>query len=70
MYILQDKTGRRAAHWSEIKSRVRTHEGELLTVRKGREYQTKYGKKHLNWDTDGPVHVPYNRVKEFEKTGR
>ena len=41
------KKGQRLSHWKEITSRVRTHEGELLSGNKGRTYQEKYGQKYL-----------------------
>ena len=41
------RKGKRVNHWQEIASRVRTHEGELLSGNKGRDYQQRYAQKHL-----------------------
>ena len=38
---------RRINHWGEIKSRITTHEGEVLHGTKGRNYQQKWGQKYL-----------------------
>ena len=45
-----DKLGRRLSHWKDIKTRVRTHEGELLSGKQGLEYQKKFSKKYLGRD--------------------
>ena len=37
-------------HLKFIRSRVRTHEGELLLEKKGRSYMDKYSKKYLGKD--------------------
>lgn len=69
MYIGKSKKGQRVAYWNEIKSRVTTHEGELLSGEKGREYQKKYSKRYLGRDLSRPVN--YNKVsylQELEKT--
>ena len=41
------------SHLKEIRSRVRTHEGELLTGKKGRTYMDKYSKKYLGKNLTG-----------------
>lgn len=65
------KKEQRAAKWSDIKSRVTTHEGELLTGRKARDYAQKYSKKYLGRDLSvGGFKVDPSRVEQFEKTGR
>lgn len=38
---------KRIAHWKKIKSRVTTHEGEMLTGQRGESYINKYGKQYL-----------------------
>jgi len=47
-------TGKRLSHWGDIKSRVTTHEGEMLTGAKGRDYQKKYSKQYLGKDMSAP----------------
>lgn len=41
------KKGKRLAHWKEITTRITTHEGELLSGSRGREYTQKFGQKYL-----------------------
>ena len=41
------KRGKRLTHFKEITTRVRTHEGELLSGVKGQKYQQRYGEKYL-----------------------
>lgn len=68
---IRGRVGQRAAYWGEIKSRVTTHEGEILTGQKGREYARKYSKKYLGRDLSANgFRVDPNRVEEFEKTKR
>lgn len=45
----------RMSHWKEIKSRVTTHEGQILSGKEGREYQQKYSKRMLGADLSRPV---------------
>ena len=69
--IDMSKTARRARHWGEIKSRVTTHEGELLSGQKGREYMRKYSKTYLGKDLSAEgFKVDSSRVEQFEKTGK
>jgi hypothetical protein len=71
MHILLPKKEQRRHYWQEIKKTVRTHEGELLTGSKGRDYQQKYSKKYLGKDLSGPVDChgsDYDRV--LDKTTR
>lgn len=56
----------RALHWQEIKSRVRTHEGELLTGKQGREYQQKWSKDYLGTDLGNSQPIDVRTVQEFE----
>lgn len=44
------KKEQRLAHWQDIKSRVKTHEGQFLTGEAGREYQQKFSSKYLGKD--------------------
>lgn len=67
IYINKGKREQRAAHWNEIQSRVKTHEGELLSGDKGRSYQHKYSKSMLGRDLNRPP-VTIDRVEQFEKT--
>lgn len=67
IYISKGRTERRAAHWKDIQSRVTTHEGELLSGKKGREYQEKYSKKYLGRDLSKPG-VDVRDVERYEKT--
>jgi len=60
----------RANHWNEIRSRVRTHEGELLSGTKARSYVEKFGKRYLGKDLSGMRPIDERRVEQFEKTGR
>ena len=58
----------RAAHWKDIASKVRTHEGELLTGKKGRDYQRKYSKEYLGRDLSiSRVKINEDLVARFEK---
>jgi len=67
IFILRPRSARRALHWREIKSRVTTHEGELLTGREGRKYQDKYSKKYLGRDMTGRYTVPVAVIEKLEK---
>lgn len=40
-------------HLKDIRSRVTTHEGELLSGKSGRAYMDKYSKKYLGKDMGG-----------------
>ena len=40
-------------HLKDIRSRITTHEGELLSGSKGRAYMDKYSAKYLNKDMSG-----------------
>ena len=65
--LLRGKQGARAAHWGEIRSRVTTHEGEILTGRKGRDYMRKYSKKYLGRDlSERGFNVGANQVEDYE----
>ena len=48
--LTRGESGRRAAHWNDIRSRVTTHEGEVLHGEKGRRYQRDWSKKMLGKD--------------------
>ena len=67
IYISQGSASRRASHWNEIRTRVRTHEGELLSGSKGREYQQKWAKQYLGRDMNTPK-LTADRVEQFERT--
>ena len=54
MLIGKSKVEQRKLHWGEIKSRVTTHEGEVLSGNKGRGYQQKYSKQYLGRDLSRP----------------
>jgi len=65
---LRGRQGQRASHWGEIRSRVTTHEGELLHGRKGRDYMRKYSKKYLGRDlSQQGFRVDHLKVEEQEK---
>jgi hypothetical protein len=49
------KKENRIKHWGEIKSRVTTHDGQLLSGKAGREYQQKWSKKMLGRDLSKPA---------------
>lgn len=69
MHIGKGKKDQRLAYWREIKSRVTTHEGEMLSGEKGRDYQKKYSKQYLGKDMSRPIN--FNQVsylQELEKT--
>ena len=69
MNIGKSKVELRKLHWTEIKSRVTTHEGESLSGKKGTVYQQKYGKQYLGRDMSKPL--DFNRPeyqKELSKT--
>lgn len=68
MYIVRGKRDQRIAYWNEIKSRVTTHEGELLSGSKGKEYQKKYSKKYLGKDMSKPV--DYNQVSYLQELAK
>ena len=44
------KEDKRALHWQDIQSRVKTHEGEFITGTRGREYQKKWSRQYLGKD--------------------
>lgn len=44
------KEDARAAHWNDIKTRVKTHEGELLIGKAGIQYQQRFSQKYLGRD--------------------
>ena len=69
VFIIKGKKEQRTAHWNEIQSRVTTHEGELLSGNKGRDYQQRWSKKMLGKDLNRPS-VMADRVEQFEKTGK
>jgi len=65
---LRGRQGQRASHWGEIRSRVTTHEGELLSGKKGRDYARKYSKKYLGRDlSERGFRVDPSQVEEYEK---
>ena len=68
VFIIRGKREQRAAHWQEIKSRVTTHEGELLSGKKGRDYARKYSKKYLGRDlSERGFRVEPSEVERYEK---
>lgn len=67
IYIIKGKKEQRAAHWNEIRSRVTTHEGELLSGTKGKEYQRRWSKKYLGKDLGSRPEVTVDRVDHYEK---
>jgi hypothetical protein len=70
IYILKGNKGQRASHWRDIQSRVRTHEGELLSGSKGREYQRRWSKKMLGRDLSAGKVADEIMVEKYEKTGK
>ena len=70
IFILKNSKQRRASHWNEIRKRITTHEGEVLSGRRGDAYQQKYGKKYLGTDLSRYKPVTEDQVKKYEKTGR
>lgn len=67
--LIRGHIGQRATHWGEIRSRITTHEGEILTGQKGREYARKYSKKYLGKDlSEKGFRVDPLKVEEYEKT--
>ena len=66
--LIRGHQGQRALHWGEIKSRVTTHEGEILSGQKGREYARKYSKKYLGRDlSERGFRVDPSEVERYEK---
>lgn len=59
-----DKKSNRVKHWEEIKSRIKTHDGEMLTGKAGREYQQKYSKRYLGRDLSQPTNF---NTPEYQK---
>lgn len=59
----------RLEHWKDIKSRVTTHEGQVLSGKAGRDYQIKHSKKMLGTDMSRPVDFSAPQYqKELMKT--
>lgn len=63
---IRGKQGSRTLHWREIKNRVRTHEGELLTGRQAKHYQEKYSKKYLGRDLSNSRPIDVRDVERHE----
>lgn len=70
IFINKGKKEQRAAYWNDIRKRVTTHEGQILTGKKGESYQKKYGKKYLGRDIGSARPISADRVEQFEKTGK
>lgn len=70
MVTITTREQRRASHWREIESRVRTHEGEFLSGEAGRRYQKKWSKQYLGKDLGSRPEITADRVKQYEKTGK
>ena len=69
MYILKSNKEQRLNHWNEIKKRVTSHEGELLSGKKGERYQKKYSRQYLGKDLNTkPINI--DMVERYEKTGK
>lgn len=69
LVVAPTKTDRRLAHWKEIKSRVTTHEGEMLNGVEGISYQKKWSKQYLGRDMSRPVNFDRPEYqKELHKT--
>ena len=68
MIILKSKKEQRVAHWEEIRSRVTTHEGEVLSGQKGKDYQKKYSKQYLWKELGQPIN--YNQVSYLQELGK
>lgn len=66
--IGKSKKEKRMLHWDEIRSRVKTHEGELLSGRKGKEYIQKYGRQYLGMDTRPANYSAPQYQRELAKT--
>lgn len=69
VYILKGRRDQRAAHWRQMQSQVKTHEGELLTGVKGDKYQKKWSKKYLGRDLSAH-RVTVDDVERYEKIGK
>ena len=68
VFILKSKQEQRKLHWSDIKNRVTTHEGEFLHGKKGRKYQSKWSKSYLGKDMSGQTNFDAPQYqKELEK---
>lgn len=65
-FSIRGKTASRVLHWRDIQSRVRTHEGELLSGKKGKEYQEKYSKKMLGRDLSNSRPIDITMVEQHE----
>lgn len=63
-----DSTGKRLSHWKEIKTRIRTHEGELLSGNKGIEYQSKWSSKYLGRDLSSTRPLSRDVVEKYNST--
>lgn len=67
--VLSSKVDRRIAHWKDIKSRVRTHDGEMLSGSKGRDYQVKFSQRYLGKDMSAPPRFDgADHLRELAKT--
>lgn len=66
--IGKSRTEKRALHWKEIRSRVTSHEGELLTGERGRKYQDKWSRKMLGQDLSGRYKIDPSKVEHYERT--
>ncbi len=69
-HIVSGKNSQRAAYWNDIKSRVTTHEGEILSGDKGRKYQEKYSEKMLGRDISGGPKMTEADVQRHEYNER
>ena len=65
--IGKSKKELRALHWNEIKTRVTTHEGELLSGKKGKEYQQKWSKKYIGRDLTNHQPITADRIEYYER---
>lgn len=57
----------RASHWNDIRTRVRTHEGELLSGKAGERYQARYAKQYLGKDLGTARRYSSQDVEKHEK---
>ena len=64
--IGKSKNEQRAFHWRDIQTRVRTHEGEMLSGEKGKKYQEKYSKKYLGRDLGNVKPITVSDVERYQ----
>ena len=68
VFIIKGQNGQRAHHWNDIRTRVRTHEGELLSGKAGERYQARYAKQYLGKDLGVAKRYSAQDVEQHEKS--